>query len=52
MMDNWIEWRERIVKLAKKESATRPLLKKLLDDLERCHELPYPHGQHNMHFIS
>ena len=45
MLDNWLEWREKIVKLSKKESATRPMLKKLVEDLEKCQELLYPHGQ-------
>ena len=50
MMDNWLEWREKIIKFAKKESVTRPLLKKLLQHLEKCHELLYPHGQCNIAF--
>lgn len=44
MLEDWLEWSEKIIKLAKKESATRPLLKKLLGDLENCHELPYSNG--------
>ena len=50
MMDNWLEWKEKIITFAKKESVTRPLLKKLLEDLEKCHELPCPHGQYNIVF--
>lgn len=34
LMDDWPFWRERIIQLAKKESATRPYLKKILASLE------------------
>ena len=49
-VDNWLEWREKIIKFAKKESATRPLLKRLLEDFEKCHRLLYPHGQYSIAF--
>ena len=46
MMDGWQSWKEKIIKFAKIESVTRPMIKKLLEGLEECDELPYPHGQH------
>ena len=30
LMDEWLEWKEKIVKMAKVESKTRPLVKKLV----------------------
>ena len=44
ILDDWLEWSEKITKFAQKESATHPLLKKLLGDLEKRGDLPYPHG--------
>ena len=34
LLDDWPLWRERIIQLAKVESATRPFLKKILASLE------------------
>lgn len=33
-MSDWTFWRDKIIQLAKKESATRPYLKKILAGLE------------------
>ena len=33
-MDDWPEWKHKIIELAKKESSTRPLIKKLLLGLD------------------
>lgn len=49
-MDGWIEIREKIVELSKIECSTRPYLKKLLDGLEKCEELPYPNGKYMHEF--
>ena len=46
VMDGWLEWKEKLIQMAKLESATRPMIKKLLEGLERCDELHCPQGQH------
>ena len=46
LMDGWIEISEKIVELSKIECSTWPYLKKLLNDLEKCEELPYPNGKY------
>ena len=44
MIDGWLDWREKLIQLAKLESTTRPMIKKLLEALEECDKLPYPQG--------
>ena len=44
MVENWLEWREKLIQLAKLESATRPMIRKLLNSLDECDELLYPEG--------
>ena len=55
LLDNWQEWREKIIQLSKLESTTRPLLKKLLGGVDKCEELTFPEGKKltlfSMHFI-
>ena len=45
LLDNWQEWREKIIQLSKLESSTRPLLRKVLADIDKCEELTYPEGK-------
>ena len=45
LLDNWQEWKEKLIQFAKLESLTRPFLKKLLENLDKCDELAYPHGR-------
>ena len=40
-----MEIQERLVELSKIESSTRPYLKKILEGLEECEELPYACGK-------
>lgn len=47
LLDNWQEWKEKLIQFAKLESCTRPFLKKLLEGLDKCDELAYPHGKKN-----
>lgn len=44
LMDGWMEVQERLVELSKIESSTRAYLKKILEGLEECEELPYACG--------
>jgi len=44
-MEDWPEWRKKIINLAAKESLTRPLLKKILKELEESGEYQYPNGE-------
>ena len=37
-MDSWPEWKEKLIKLSKLESKTRPNIKKVLDILEDNNE--------------
>lgn len=46
IVENWLEWRDKLIQLAKMESATRPMMKKLLNNLDECDELLYPEGLH------
>ena len=43
-MDYWIDWKEKLFKLAKIELVTRPVLIKLLRSLPECDDLPNPNG--------
>ena len=45
LLDNWQEWKEKIIQLSKLESSTRPLLRKVLAGVDKCEELTYPDGQ-------
>ena len=51
MMDGWQEWKEKLLQLAKLESVTRPLIKKLLEGLKESDELLCPDSQHLLLFI-
>jgi len=44
LMDSWPEWREKVIQLAKLESATRPVLK-VLGDLEGKDSVVCPDGE-------
>lgn len=44
-MDSWPEWREKLIQFAKLESATWPVLKKLLGDLESKDSIACPDGE-------
>lgn len=44
VMDCWLEWKEKLIQMAKLESVTRPMIKKLLEGLEQCNELHCPQG--------
>ena len=41
-MENWLEWRAKLIQLAQLESATRPLIRKLLRRIDEFDELQYP----------
>lgn len=45
VIDSWIDYKEKLIKLAKIESATRPVLKKLLRSLPECEDLTSPNGE-------
>lgn len=36
LMDTWPEWCEKLLKFAKLESSTRPVIKKIIAKLEDC----------------
>ena len=36
--------KKKLIQFSRLESSTRPFLKKLLEGLDKCEELPYPHG--------
>lgn len=44
IVENWLEWREKLIQLARMETATHPIIKKLLNSLDECDELLYPEG--------
>jgi len=35
LLDSWLEWETMIVKFSKAESATRPAMRKILEELDR-----------------
>lgn len=45
-MDDWPVWKGKIIQLAKKESLSRPYIKKLLSGLEESKSFPYPEGMY------
>ena len=45
LMDSWPEWRKKLIQFAKLESATRPVLKKVLGDLESEDSVACPDGK-------
>ena len=51
-MDTWPEWKEKLIRFAKLESANRPALRKLLNDLDRSQEFSHADGELFTHFIS
>jgi len=45
LLDSWLEWETKIVKFSKAESATRPAMRKILEELEADHsDITYPAG--------
>jgi len=44
VMETWVKWREKILKFAEIESATRPVIKKLPRCLPKCEEVFCPNG--------
>ena len=42
MVENWIEWRDKLILLARLESVTRPMIKKLLVSFDKGEEFLYP----------
>ena len=44
IVENWLEWRVKLIQLAQLESATRPLIRKLLRRIDEFDELQYPEG--------
>ena len=44
LMDTWPEWKDKILKLSRLESGTRPLLRQLLSELESKDGLALPEG--------
>ena len=45
LLDSWPEWEKKLVELSKAESATRPAIKKILEELEVDHsDIAYPAG--------
>jgi len=44
-MNDWPEWQTKIISLARKESSTRPFLRKVLNELEGKDEFQYPDGK-------
>ena len=51
LMDGWVEIQEKIVELSKIESSTRPYLKRVLEGLKKCEELPYSCGEQAYNYI-
>ena len=47
-MDNWLEWRAKLIKFGQVEYTTRPVIKKLLQKLDTCDDLLYPEGLFNV----
>ena len=45
LMDSWPEWRDKLIQFSKLESVTRPVLKKLLSDLEAKDGIMHPDGE-------
>ena len=45
LLDSWLEWETKIVEFSKAESATRPAMRKILEELEADHsDIAYPAG--------
>ena len=48
-MNDWPEWQRKIIHLATTESSTRPLLVKILKELDENDDYQYKHGRlHNV----
>lgn len=45
LMDTWPEWKEKLIHLAKLDSGTRPMIKRILEKLERQEQIVYPDGK-------
>ena len=45
MIEGWLEWSEKVIEFSRLESSTRPFLRKLLGDLEKSDQFPYPCGK-------
>ena len=45
VIENWIDWGQKIMKFAEIESTTRPVIKKLIRSLPECEDLFNPDGQ-------
>ena len=46
LMDSWPNWKDKLIQFSKLESATRPVLKKLLSDMESKDSVACPDGKH------
>ena len=44
LMDSWPDWRMKILEYSKVESDSRPLIKKILQKLEKADSFAYPEG--------
>jgi len=38
-LENWLEWKEKLIQVAKVEASTRPSIKRLLEQLPSCDEI-------------
>ena len=51
VMDGWLERKDKLIQMAKLESVTHPMIKKLLEGLEQCDKLHCPQGQYLLSLV-